>query len=193
MPSLVDSQSGSLLVAKKVGSWTSTCDSKSVQWWHHQMETFSALLALCEGNPPVTGGFPLQRPVTRNFNVFFVRRLNNRLSKYSRHRWFETPPCLLWRHCNACPWTGLSASCISYPRDRTYFPWTGQELNMCGNVSECHGRSRTHIPQPGSKHTRPNSRHTFTDVPPKQRTSFRLMHSTNAPCMITSRVLTTHL
>ena len=26
--------------------------------WRHQMETFSALLALCEGNPPVTGGFP---------------------------------------------------------------------------------------------------------------------------------------
>ena len=26
-------------------------------WWRHQMETFSALLDLCEGNPPVTGGF----------------------------------------------------------------------------------------------------------------------------------------
>ena len=29
-----------------------------ITWWHHQMEKFSALLALCEGNPPVTGGFP---------------------------------------------------------------------------------------------------------------------------------------
>ena len=28
-------------------------------WWRHQMETFSALLALREGNPPVTGGIPL--------------------------------------------------------------------------------------------------------------------------------------
>ena len=27
---------------------------------------FSALLALCEGNPPVTGGFPSQRPVTHD-------------------------------------------------------------------------------------------------------------------------------
>ena len=27
-------------------------------WWRHQTETFSALLALCEGNPPVNGGFP---------------------------------------------------------------------------------------------------------------------------------------
>ena len=31
----------------------------AVSWWHHQTETLSsALLALCEGNPPVTGGFP---------------------------------------------------------------------------------------------------------------------------------------
>ena len=34
-------------------------------WWRHQMETFSDLLALCDGNPPVTGGFSSQRPVTR--------------------------------------------------------------------------------------------------------------------------------
>ena len=31
-------------------------------WWRHQMGTFSALLALCEGNPSVTGGFPSQGP-----------------------------------------------------------------------------------------------------------------------------------
>ena len=29
------------------------------------METFSALLALCEGNPPVTGGFPPKGAETR--------------------------------------------------------------------------------------------------------------------------------
>ena len=44
------------------------------------METFSALLALCEGNPTVTGEFPSQRPVTRSFEVFFDLRLNKRLS-----------------------------------------------------------------------------------------------------------------
>ena len=27
-------------------------------WWRHQMETFSALLAVCAGNSPVTGSFP---------------------------------------------------------------------------------------------------------------------------------------
>ena len=52
-------------------------------WWRHQMETFSALLALCVGNSPVTGEFPSQRPVTRSFDVFFALRLNKRLSKQS--------------------------------------------------------------------------------------------------------------
>ena len=27
-------------------------------WWRHQMETFSASLAICAGNSPVTGEFP---------------------------------------------------------------------------------------------------------------------------------------
>ena len=39
-------------------------------WWRHQMETFSALLALCARNSPVTGDFPSQGPVTRSFDVF---------------------------------------------------------------------------------------------------------------------------
>ena len=34
-------------------------------WWCHHMETFSALVALCEGNPLVSGRFPSQRPVAR--------------------------------------------------------------------------------------------------------------------------------
>ena len=38
-------------------------------WWRHQMKTFSSLLALCDGNPPVTGGFPSQKPVTRIYDV----------------------------------------------------------------------------------------------------------------------------
>ena len=36
------------------------------------METISALLAICEGNSPVTGEIPAQRPVTRGFDVFFL-------------------------------------------------------------------------------------------------------------------------
>ena len=43
------------------------------------METFPALLALCEGSPPVTSGFSSQRPVTRRFDVLFDVCLNKRL------------------------------------------------------------------------------------------------------------------
>ena len=70
-------------------------------WWRHQVETFSALLAFCEGNPPLNDGFPPQRPVTRSFDIFFDVRLNKRLIKQTRCRWFETPWRSLWRHCNA--------------------------------------------------------------------------------------------
>ena len=70
------------------------------QWWRHQMETSSALLAMCAGNSPVTGEFPAQRPVTRSFDVFFDPRLNKLLSKQSRCWLFETPSRPLWRHCN---------------------------------------------------------------------------------------------
>ena len=38
------------------------CAICSITWWYHAVETLTALLALCEGNPPVTtGGFPSQR------------------------------------------------------------------------------------------------------------------------------------
>ena len=69
-------------------------------WWRHQMETFSALLAICAGNSPVPGEFPTQRPVTRSFDVYFDLRPNKRLSKQSWGWWFETLSCSLWRHRN---------------------------------------------------------------------------------------------
>ena len=69
-------------------------------WWRHQMETFSALLAICAGNSPVSGEFPTQRPVTRSFDVYFDLRLDKRLSKQSLGWWFETLSHSLWRHRN---------------------------------------------------------------------------------------------
>ena len=60
-----------------------------ISWWRHQMEAFAALLDLFEGNPPVTGGLPLQRPMTQSLDVFFDLPLNKRLSKQSRRRWFS--------------------------------------------------------------------------------------------------------
>ena len=64
------------------------------------METFSSLLAICAVNSPVSGEFPVQRPVTRSFDVFFDLCPNKRLSKQSWGWWFETPSGSLWRHGN---------------------------------------------------------------------------------------------
>ena len=61
-----------------------------IAWWRHQMDTFSALLAICAGNSPVMW----------SFDVFLDLRLNKRLSKQAWGWWFETPSCSLWRHCN---------------------------------------------------------------------------------------------
>ena len=58
--------------------------------WRHQKH-FSTLLVRFAGKPPVTGKFCSQKPVTRGFGVFFDLRLNKRLSKRLRHRWFQTP------------------------------------------------------------------------------------------------------
>ena len=71
-----------------------------ISWWRHQMETFSALLAICAGNSPVPGEFPAQRPVTRSFDVFFDLHLNKRLSKQSWGWWFEMQSRPLWCHHN---------------------------------------------------------------------------------------------
>ena len=60
------------------------------------METFSALLAFCAGNSPITGEFPTQRLVTRSFDVCLDLGLNQQL----RRRWLWTPWRSLWHHCN---------------------------------------------------------------------------------------------
>ena len=91
----------------------------SKSWWRHQMETFSALLAICAGNSPVSGEFHAQRPVTRSFDVFFDLRRNKRLSKQWWGWWFETVSSPLWRHCNVTTcidWKVPAVTCnVSFP------------------------------------------------------------------------------
>ena len=98
--------------------------------WRHQMETFSALLAICAGNSPVTGEFPAHRPVTQSFDIFFHLRLNERSSKQSSDWWFETPSLPLWRHSNAyiCRLFGLSVwlcaiCCLTHWGRVTHICW----------------------------------------------------------------------
>ena len=76
---------------------------RGMSWWRHQMDTFSALLAICAGNSPVRGEFHAQRPATPSFYVFFDLRPNKRLSKQSWGWWSETPSRSLWRHFNVPP------------------------------------------------------------------------------------------
>ena len=90
--------------------------NQNVSWWRHQMEALSALLALCAGNSPVSGEFPAQTPVTRNFDVFFDLSLIKRLSKYSwccgdlrRHRaYYDVIVMLRWKNCRQWPPQKLS-------------------------------------------------------------------------------------
>ena len=71
-------------------------------WWHYQMKTFSALLALCEGNSPVTGEFPSQRPVTLNFDAFFDLCLtcwtNHRDAVDLRHHCAHYDVTVIWHN-----------------------------------------------------------------------------------------------
>ena len=76
---------------------------RQIPWWRHQMEIFSALLAICAENSPVPGEFPTQRPVTRSFDVYFELCPNKRLSKQLWGWWFETQSRPLCRHRNALP------------------------------------------------------------------------------------------
>ena len=77
-------------------TWSSVASHPCLPWWCHQMETSSALLALCAGNSPVTGEFPSQRPVAGRFDVFFDLYLNKQLNKQSWGWWFEMPLHPLW-------------------------------------------------------------------------------------------------
>ena len=79
------------------------------------METFSALLAFCEGNSPVPDEFPSQRPVTGSFDVFFDLWLIKRLSKQSWGWWFKTRSRPLWRHNNeTSPRSGVGHICMEH-------------------------------------------------------------------------------
>ena len=87
-------------------------------WWSHQMETFSALLV----HTPVTGEFPLQKAVTRIFDVFFDLRPNKRSSEESWGWWFGTPLRSLWRYCNVNRSTDRYGSSL-FQKWSSYMVW----------------------------------------------------------------------
>ena len=107
----------------------------NISWWRHQMEAFSALLAICAGNSPVPGEFPTQRPVTRSFDVYFYLRPNKRLSKQSWGWWFATQSRPLWRHRNVL--RGIN------PHHKQSLMWNWMSLLWRHHVFACFRRSIT--------------------------------------------------
>ena len=99
--------------------------------------TFSALLAICAGNSPVTGEFPTQRPVTRSFDIFFDLRLNRRLSKQSWGWWFALSRPL-WRHGNGQSFfNGLSIclpGVLNFTSSLIYLAWIRVDASRTGAV-----------------------------------------------------------
>ena len=89
-----------------VGDCTITCILS--WWWRHQMETFSAFLALCVENSPVTGEFPHKGQWRGALLFSLICAWIIRLSKQSIRWWFETPSGSLWCHCN-----DMQRSCFS--------------------------------------------------------------------------------
>ena len=56
-------------------------------WWRHQMETFSALLAICAGNWPVTFEFPSQSQWPRALMFSLICAwINGEAGDFRRHR-----------------------------------------------------------------------------------------------------------
>ena len=52
---------GTNMIASKTSQSCLRAVDRLTAWWRHQMEIFSALLAIYAGNSPVTGEFPVQR------------------------------------------------------------------------------------------------------------------------------------
>ena len=82
-----------------------------IKFWYANTHPYHIMMTSSNGNifrvtSPLCGEFtgpgefPTQRPVTRNFDVFFDLRLNKRLSKQPWGWWFETLSWSLWRQRN---------------------------------------------------------------------------------------------
>ena len=105
---------------------------KFSSWWRHQMETFSALLALCAGNSPVNGEFPSQRPVTRSFDVSLICAwinawVNNReAGDLRRHCAHYDVTVMYWEFELLSP-PFLQFDCYKYP----CMPWQDSLFNKC--------------------------------------------------------------
>ena len=98
--------------SKKVGH----TENVSISWHCHMMTSWSGSIfcvsGLCEGNPPVTVGFPLKRPVTRGFDVVFHVHLDKRLNKQWNFLWLK----MLWYPCDVTVMVLVSTAAQGFTR-----------------------------------------------------------------------------
>ena len=78
-------------------------DNINFSWWRHQMQTFSALLAICEGNPPVTGCFRSRGSLMFSLICAWTNSWTNNgdPGDLRRHRahYDVALMCKIWSHC----------------------------------------------------------------------------------------------
>ena len=87
------------------------------------------VISLLFGKSPVNGEFPIQRPVTWSFDVFFDLRLNQQLNKQWRCQWFEMPSCSLCQ-CNALIWACYTET-DHFPATRIIELFSHRVLLLC--------------------------------------------------------------
>ena len=106
---------------------TQECQLLSMLWWCYQMEIFSALLAFCMGNSPVTGEFPHKGQWSGALMFSLICTWIN--GWVSNCETGETPSRSIWCHCyeisQVLPCRGVTIfafgctsalSCINYPK-----------------------------------------------------------------------------
>ena len=125
----------------------------AITWWRHQMETFSAILALCAGNSSVTGEFPSPKASDMELKCILICAwikswVNNRdaddLRRYHAHydviamqavefRFHVTEHCLhYWPGCRWIPstkgqqWRVLTYRVSIWSSYKTYLDYINQ-------------------------------------------------------------------
>ena len=81
------------------GDWTWINSVWTIITWAIISEIIVSLLALCEGNPPVTGGFPSQRASNMKLRWFLCHKLQQAVEQTVELQICDAM-ALMWCHCN---------------------------------------------------------------------------------------------
>ena len=99
---------------------------QELSWWCHDMEILSTLLALCEGNPWVTFGFPLEREC-RTWIISLLLAWTKLWNYFTVHLPVNWDIMTLMRHHSNNAWLELYCGCFTgqfypYPSESLLYP-----------------------------------------------------------------------